>query len=93
MIERLRLQTRDLQELRNSAPPLKTTEKICSFTVFHNISFEYEYFIKVTRRCEKASVNRRVCAVCVLLCVNKWITWGYLMLLYLSRTVWQSELV
>lgn len=29
-------------------------------------------------------MNRCVCESGVLLCVNEWLTWGYLMLLYLS---------
>lgn len=38
----------------------------------------------MTKRCEGTSMNRCACEVSVrLLRVNEWLTWGYLMLLYL----------
>ncbi len=40
----------------------------------------------MTKRCEGTSMNRCVCEadVLLLLRVNEWLTWGYLMPLYLS---------
>lgn len=50
------------------------------------LSWTWMFHEVMTKRCQGTSMNRCICEANVLLLprVNEWLTWGYLMLLYLS---------
>lgn len=63
----------------------RKVQKSSARLVFKWHLFSWMFHEVMTKRCEGTSTNRCVCeADAVPLRVNEWLTWGYLMLLYLS---------